>query len=95
MNETQYSENMSEIQRTKTIDTLRLTQEFNERFFKETRKSIEITDLTIILDDIKNYRTLTDIQLNQLENLTPEERLKVIKVYNTMFSTLENLFTSE
>jgi uncharacterized protein YjgD (DUF1641 family) len=85
---------MNEIQRTHRTDTLRLTQEFNERFFKESRKSIEITDLTIILDDIKNYRTLTDIQLNQLENLTPEERLKVIKVYNTMFSTLENLFTS-
>lgn len=95
MNETQSSENMSEIQRTQITDNLRLTQEFNERFFKETRKSIEITDLTIILDDIKNYRTLTDIQLNQLENLTPEERLKVIKVYNTMFSTLDNLFTSE
>ena len=95
MNETQSSENMYEIQRTQITDTMRLRQEFNERFFKKTRKSIEITDLTIILDDIKNYRTLTDIQLNQLENLTPEERLKVIKVYNTMFSTLENLFTSE
>ena len=72
-------------------DTLRLTTEFNEKFFKEFRKSIEITPLLIIIDDITNYRTLTELQLIQLETLTDEEKLQVIKLYNTMFSTLENI----
>ena len=51
-------------------DTLRLTQEFNEKFFSETRKSIEITPLSIMKDDIKIFRQLTDIQLTQIEHLT-------------------------
>jgi hypothetical protein len=52
-------------------DTLRLTQEFNEKFFNHTRKSIDITNVSIMKDDIKNYRTITDIQLTQLEDLNP------------------------
>ena len=74
-----------------TTDTLRLTQEFNEKFFALTKKSIYITNLSIIIDDIKNYRPLTDLQITQLESLTKEERLKVIKTFNTMFLSLESL----
>jgi hypothetical protein len=72
-------------------DTLRLIQEFNETLFKYTRKTIEITLLSIIIDDIKNYRPLSDLQIEQLENFTHEEKLKVIKVYNTMYSSIKGL----
>ena len=74
-----------------TTYTLRLTQEFNKKFFALTKKSIEITNLSIIIDDIKNYRSLTDLQITQLESLTKEERLKVIQTFNTMFLSLESL----
>ena len=74
-----------------TTDTLRLTQEFNEKFLALTKKRIYITNLSIIIDDIKNYRPLTDLQITQLESLTKEERLKVIQTFNTMFLSLESL----
>ena len=72
-------------------NTLRLTQEFNERFFRYTRKSIDISNLSIMKDDIKNYRPLTDIQLTQLEDLTEAEKIEIIKTYNIMFASIENL----
>jgi len=67
-------------------DKLRLTQEFNEKFFSHTRKSIDITNISIMKDDIKNYRPLTDIQLTQLNDLTENEKIEIIKTYNIMFS---------
>jgi hypothetical protein len=72
-------------------NTLRLTQEFNEKFFSHTRKSINITNLSIMKDDIKNYRPLTDIQLTQLEDLTENEKIEIIKTYNIMFASIENI----
>jgi hypothetical protein len=72
-------------------NTLRLTQEFNDRFFNHTRKSIDITNLSIMKDDIKNYRPLTDIQLTQIEDLTENEKIEIIKTYNIMFASIENL----
>ena len=72
-------------------DTLRLTQEFNKNFFSHTRKSIDITNISIMKDDIKNYRPLTDIQLTQLEDLTENEKIEIIKKYNIMFASIENL----
>lgn len=71
----------------KDNSTLRLTQEFNERFFNETRKSITITPLSIMKDDIKNYRTLTNIQLEQVEELSEEEKIEIIKTFNVMLKT--------
>jgi hypothetical protein len=72
-------------------DTLRLTTEFNEKFFQQFQKNIEITPFSVIIDDIKNYRTLTELQLIELKSLSDEEKIKIIKLYNTMFSTLENI----
>jgi hypothetical protein len=72
-------------------DTLRLTQEFNEKFFSHTRKSIDITNFSIMKDDIKNYRPLTDIQLTQLEDLTENEKIEIIKTYNIIFASIEKL----
>ena len=71
-------------------NTLRLTQEFNEKFFSHTRKSIDITNISIMKDDIKNYRPLTDIQLTQLKDLTENEKIEIIKTYNIMFASIED-----
>jgi len=72
-------------------DTLILSQEFNEKLFNQIGKSINITDCSVMKDDIKNYRVLTDIQLKQLYTLTETEKIEIIKTYNIMFSTIENL----
>ena len=42
-------------------------------------------------DDITNYRTLTEEQLIQVETLSDTEKIELIKLYNTMFNTLENI----
>ena len=44
-----------------------------------------------MVDDIRNYRPLTDIQITKLDNLTSEEKIKIIKEYNNMYKLLENL----
>ena len=75
----------------KRTDTLRLTQEFSEKFFMETMRRIEITDFIIMMDDIRNYRTLTETQLSQLTNLSESEKIEIIKMYNTMFATLDGM----
>jgi len=81
-------------QRPKRTDTLRLTQEFSEKFFKETMQRIAITDLSVIIDDIRNYRTLTETQLAQLDKLSDSDKIEIIKTYNTMFATLENVINA-
>jgi len=50
----QYEKNNSKL-KLKRTDTLRMTQEFNEKYFNEIRKNIETTDLYVMKDDIKNY----------------------------------------
>ena len=72
-------------------DTFKLTKQFNETFFKHTRNSIEISPFTIIKDDIKNYRKLTELQLIQLEKFSDDEKIEIIKIYNIMFSSIESL----
>ena len=73
-------------------DTLILSQEFNEKLFNQIGKSINITDCSVMKDDIKNYRVLTDIQLKQLYTLTETEKIEIIKTYNIMFSTFSYFF---
>jgi hypothetical protein len=74
-------------------DTLRLSQELNEKYFNEIQKNIEISDFSVIKDDVSNYRPLTKIQLSQLETLTEKEKIELIKTYNTIVETL-NQFVS-
>lgn len=69
-------------------NTFRLTQEFDAKFFEQFGKHLIITPLSIILDDIKNYRALTDTQLKQVAKLSEEEKIKVIEVFNVMFSSV-------
>ena len=71
--------------------TLRLTQEFNEKYFTQFRQSLSITNFLIMKDDIKNYRPLSEQQLIQLETLTETEKIELIKLYNTIFNTIEHI----
>ena len=77
-------------QKPKRTDSLRLSQEFSEKIFTETMQRIEITNFTVIMDDIRNYRPLTATQLEQLHTLSDSEKIEIIQTYNTMISTLEN-----
>jgi hypothetical protein len=69
-------------------DTLRLTQEFNEKYFSHLRQSLSISNFSIMKDDIKNFRPLTEIQLIQLESLSEIEKIEIIKLYNIMMNTI-------
>jgi len=73
--------------------TLRLTQEFNEKYFTQFResKSLLIGNFSIMKYDITNYRPLSEQQLIQVETLSDTEKIELIKLYNTMFCTLENI----
>jgi len=78
--------------RPKRNDTLRLTQQFNETYFIEFKKNILLTDnFSIIKDDVRNYRCLSNQQLIHVETLTDTEKIELIKLYNTMFYTLDNM----
>lgn len=74
-------------------DTLRLSQEFNEKYFNEIRKNIEISDFSVIKNDITNYRPLTKIQITQLETLTEKEKIELIITYNTIVETLDHIIS--
>jgi len=68
-----------------------LTNEFKERFFNKTQKHINITNLCVMKGEITNYRPLTEIQLAQLQYLTETEKIEIIRLYNLMFASIENL----
>jgi hypothetical protein len=68
--------------------TLRLTQEFNEKYFTEFRQSLSISNFSIIKNDIKNYKPLSEQQLVQLQTLSETEKIELIKLYNTIVDTL-------
>jgi hypothetical protein len=70
--------------------TLRLTQEFNEKYFTQFRQTLSISNFSIMKEDIRNCRPLTEEQLIQVETLSDTEKIELIKLYNTMFNTLEN-----
>ena len=71
----------------KKSNRLRNVNRFNENWFENTRKSIYITQFLFMKHDIKNYRPLTEIQISQLDTLTEEEKIEIIKAFNTMFSS--------
>lgn len=75
-------------------DTLRLTQEFNEKYFSHLHQSLSISNFSIMKDDIRNNRPLTEIQLIQLETLTDLEKIEIIKLYNIMMSTMNTVSES-
>lgn len=70
-------------------DTLRLSKEFNEKHLNKI--ILKIDDLSIMKEDIVNFRPLTGEQITQLETLTEIQKIELIKLYNKMFITLEDV----
>ena len=70
-------------------DTLRLSKEFNEKHLNKI--ILKIDDYSIMKDDIVNFRPLSNEQMLQLETLTDKEKIELIKLYNKMFITLEDV----
>lgn len=68
-----------------------LTMEFNTKLFRETGKNLKITLFSSLRDEITNYRTLSKFQLENLRNLSEEEKIDIIKMYNEMFSLLREV----
>jgi hypothetical protein len=65
--------------------------EFNTKLFKETGKNLKITLFSSLRDEITNYRTLSKFQLENLRNLSEEEKIDIIKMYDEMFSMLREV----
>jgi hypothetical protein len=70
-------------------DTLRLSKEFNEKHLNKI--ILKIDDYSIMKDDIVNFRPLTNEQMSQLESFTEIQKIELIKLYNKMFITLEDV----
>ena len=51
----------------------------------------EIDQFTLLKDNIKNYRKLTDIQLAYIHTLSETQKLEIILLYNKMITILENI----
>ena len=88
-----YDESNEPIIKPNRNDTMRLTQEFNEKHFIELTQ-LEITNYSVMIDDIRNFRTLTKIQLMKLESLTEKEKINIIHLYNDIFSILGNILNN-
>jgi hypothetical protein len=57
-------------------------------------KSLEINMFLMIKDTIKNGRKLSEIELHNIDKLSSNEKIEIIKLYNLMYSELINLITS-
>lgn len=68
-----------------------LTMEFNTKLFNETGKNLKITLFSSLSDEITNYRKLSKFQLENLRNLSEEEKIDIIKMYDEMFSLLREV----
>jgi hypothetical protein len=57
--------------------------ENTENLLDMKRSTIEV-----LLDDIKNYKPLSESQLEKIESLTNEEKITIIKMYNVVLTYL-------
>lgn len=62
-------------------------------FSNRYSKSLEINMFLMIKDTIKNGRKLSEIELHNIDKLSSNEKIEIIKLYNLMYSELINLIT--
>jgi hypothetical protein len=72
-------------------NTYQLTLELNSKLYKKTGKNMKVNVFTIMKDDIRNYKPLNDSQLSNINALSEEQKIEIIKLYNTMFIALEKI----
>jgi len=68
-----------------------LQKEYNEDYFKKVIEYMNLSQFSIMKDDIKNYNKLTEFQIDHLINLNEDEKIEIIKIYNNMIETIEYL----
>lgn len=61
-------------------------------YYKPIRQN-SIDYLTIILDDIRNYRKLNKVKIAYISKLSPENKQIIIEAYNDCMSMVEVILT--
>ena len=65
-------------------------------YYKMSRiKSTSIDYLTIIMDDIRNYRTLNKLKLDYVSKLSHEQKQTIIEVFNECMAMVEDIIKEE
>jgi Trk K+ transport system NAD-binding subunit len=67
------------------------SNEIYKKIFKRSGISLEINPFVIMKDDIRNYRRLNSFQISYIEKLTEQEKIEIIKLYDTIISDIHLL----
>ena len=69
---------------------LELSIELNNKLFGKNPqgKSLELNPFNLLKDNIKNYRPLSEYELLYIEHLTEEQKVEIIKLFNTIVINL-------
>ena len=85
--------NTNKQKRTRRINKFFLTEHYNKHYFDKVLEHMKFSQFKIMKDDIKNYNTLTEFQIGYLINLNEDEKIEIIKMYNSMVETIKYLQT--
>ena len=58
-----------------------------DKYFYDNNDNNDL--LVYYLDNIRNYKTLSDTMLNNIVNFDEECKMKIIRTYNNLIETLE------
>jgi hypothetical protein len=66
-------------------DDVKLIKTLTQNYTNNANK-IRITDFILMKDTIVNYRELSKEQIDNIEKLDENQKIEIIRLYNTMFS---------
>jgi hypothetical protein len=66
-------------------DDVKLIRELTQKY-KNNANKIRTIDFMRMKDTIRNYRELSKQQIDNMEKLDENQKIEIIKLYNTMFS---------
>lgn len=68
-----------------SYDDVKLIKTLTQNYTNNANK-IRTIDLMLMKDAILNYRELSKQQIDNIEKLDENQKIEIIKLYNTMFS---------
>ncbi len=68
-------------------DDVKLIKTLTQKYTNNTNK-IRTIDFMYMKDTIRNYRELSKEQIDNIEKLDENQKIEIIKLYNTMFSII-------
>jgi hypothetical protein len=68
-------------------DDVKLIKTLTQKYTNNTNK-IRTIDFMLMKDAIRNYRELSKEQIDNIEKLDENQKIEIIKLYNTMFSII-------